>query len=199
VPGEPENRERLPSDFRRGITSRAGCDELTRFMSFDLQPILKGTLLQLRPLREEDWDDLFAVASDPLIWEQHPEPDRYKEEVFRGFFRNAMASGGGMIVLDAKDGRVIGSSRFNAYDPEKSEIEIGWTFLARKYWGGTYNREMKQLMLHHAFQFVRRVNFLVGPQNFRSQKAMEKIGGVLTGSRIDGTGRENLVFAIDRP
>jgi N-acetyltransferase len=166
-------------------------------MSFDLQPILKGTLLGLRPLREEDWDDLFAVASDPLIWAQHPVPDRYKEEVFRRFFREAMESGGGMIVIDAKDGRVIGSSRFHAYDREKSEIEIGWTFLARSYWGGTYNRELKRLMLQHAFQFVRRVNFLVGPQNFRSQKAMEKIGGRRTGLRMDDTGRERVVFAID--
>ena len=168
-------------------------------MSFDLQPTLKGTLLRLRPLRQEDWEELFAVASDPLIWKQHPEPDRYKEEVFRGFFRDAMESGGAMIVLDAKDGRVIGSSRFNAYHPEKNEIEIGWTFLARSYWGGTYNRELKQLMLQHAFQFVGRVNFLVGPQNFRSQKAMEKIGGVRAGSRIDQkTGHVNLIFTIER-
>ena len=169
-------------------------------MTFDLQPTLKGTLLQLRPLREEDWDDLFSVAADPLIWEQHPEPDRFTEKVFCGFFREAMRSGGGLIVTDAQDGRVIGSSRFHAYDPKKSEIEIGWTFLARQYWGGVYNREMKQLMLQHAFQFVRRVNFLVGAQNFRSQKAMEKIGGVRKESRIDPkTGGVNLVFEIRRP
>ena len=167
-------------------------------MSFDLQPTLKGTLLQLRPLREEDREELFAVASDPLIWEQHPEPDRYTEEVFRRFFREAMESGGAMLVLDAKDGRVIGSSRFHGYDPQKSEIEIGWTFLARAYWGGVYNRELKQLMLQHAFQFVRRANFLVGPQNFRSQIAMEKIGGQRAGSRIDANGRESLVFVIKR-
>jgi RimJ/RimL family protein N-acetyltransferase len=169
-------------------------------MTFDLQPTLKGTLFHLRPLRDEDWSDLFAVAADPLIWEQHPEPDRYTEKVFRGFFREAMQSGGALIVIDAQDGRVIGSSRFHAYDPEKSEIEIGWTFLARRYWGGAYNREMKQLMLQHAFQFVRRVNFLVGAQNFRSQKAMEKIGGVRKESRIDPkTGGLNLVFQLEKP
>ena len=169
-------------------------------MPFELQPTLKGELLNLRPLREEDWDDLFAAAADPLIWEQHPEPDRYTEKVFRGFFHDAMASGGALIVTDAQDGRVIGSSRYNAYDPVNSEIEIGWTFLARRYWGGEYNREMKQLMLQHAFQFVRRVLFLVGVQNFRSQKAMEKIGGVRRGSRIDPkNGRENVVFEIENP
>ena len=165
-------------------------------MRFDLQPVLKGELLELRPLRAEDWDDLYAVASDPLIWEQHPSNDRYKEEVFREFFREAMASGGALIAMDAKDGRVIGSSRFHGYNEAKSEIEIGWTFLARSHWGGLYNREMKQLMLGHAFKFVDSVVFLVGPQNLRSQKAMEKIGGVRAGSRPDANGRESFVYQI---
>ncbi|HEX2799273.1 MAG TPA: GNAT family N-acetyltransferase, partial [Thermoanaerobaculia bacterium] len=99
-------------------------------MSFDLQPILEGELLRLRPLRPEDFHDLYAVASDPLIWEQHPNNDRYKEEVFWGFFREALESGGALIAIDSKDGQVIGSSRFHGYDSDKSEIEIGWTFLA---------------------------------------------------------------------
>jgi RimJ/RimL family protein N-acetyltransferase len=165
-------------------------------MSFDLQPNLEGELLRLRPLRPEDFHVLFAVASDPLIWEQHPNSDRYKEDVFKGFFREALESGGALIAIDANDGRVIGSSRFHGYDSEKSEIEIGWTFLARSRWGGIYNREMKQLMLRHAFGFVNSVIFLVGPQNVRSQRAMEKIGGVRAGSRIDGGGRESLVYRI---
>ena len=165
-------------------------------MSFDLQPILRGELLGLRPLRPEDFHDLYAVASDPLIWEQHPSKDRYKEEVFKGFFREALESGGALIALDSKDGQVIGSSRFHGYHKEKSEIEIGWTFLARSYWGGIYNREMKQLMLRHAFQFVNSVIFLVGPQNWRSQRAMEKIGGVRIGSRPDGRGRDSLTYQI---
>ena len=165
-------------------------------MPFDLQPTLKGELLRLRPLRPEDFPVLFAVASDPLIWEQHPVKDRYTEEVFRGFFREAMESGGALIATDARDGQVIGSSRFHGYDSEKSEIEIGWTFLARSHWGGTYNGEMKRLMLRHAFRFVNSVVFLVGPQNMRSQRAMEKIGGVRAGSRRDAAGRETLVYRI---
>lgn len=165
-------------------------------MSFDLQPILEGELLRLRPLRPEDFHELYAVASDPLIWEQHPKNDRYKEEVFRGFFREALESGGALIAIDSKDGQVIGSSRFHEYDSDKSEIEIGWTFLARSHWGGVYNREMKQLMLRHAFRFVKSVIFLVGPQNVRSRRAMEKIGGVRVGSRLDGNGQESLVYRI---
>jgi len=150
-------------------------------MSFDLQPHLKGELIELRPLTPADWDELFAVASDSLIWEQHPDSDRYKEDVFRTFFREALECGGAFVVIDAKSQQIIGSTRFYGYDPEKSEIEIGWTFLARKYWGGRYNAEMKQLLLNHAFQFVESVIFLVGEKNFRSQKAMEKIGATKMG------------------
>jgi N-acetyltransferase len=168
-------------------------------MPFELQPILKGELLDLRPLRGEDFQALYAVASDPLIWEQHPMSDRYKEEVFRDFFREAMESGGALIATDTKNGCVIGSSRFHGYDQARSEVEIGWTFLARAYWGGTYNREMKRLMLGHAFKFVKSAVFLVGARNHRSQKAMEKIGGIRIGVRTDATGRESVVFQITAP
>jgi RimJ/RimL family protein N-acetyltransferase len=168
-------------------------------MSFDLQPILKGALLELRPLRPEDFNELYAVASDPLIWEQHPANDRHKKDVFEIFFREALESGGALIAIDSKNGRVIGSSRFHWYDKEKREIEIGWTFLARSYWGGVYNGEMKQLMLDHAFKFASGVFFLVGPHNLRSQKAVEKIGGVRVGSRLDGSGRESFIYQISRP
>jgi N-acetyltransferase len=165
-------------------------------MPFDLQPILKGELLELRPLRPEDFHDLYSVAADPLIWEQHPNSDRYQEEVFREFFRVALESGGALVAIDSKDGQVIGSSRFHGYDEEKSEIEIGWTFLARSHWGGTYNREMKRLMLRHAFRFVESVIFLIGQENFRSQRAVEKIGGVRVGSRADGRGPDSFIYRI---
>jgi len=168
-------------------------------MPFDLQPVLQGKILRLRPLRPEDFHDLYAVASDPLIWEQHPVKDRYREEVFKEFFREAMESGGALLAIDCKDGQVIGSSRFHGYDEQKSEIEIGWTFLARSHWGGTYNSEMKQLMLRHAFRFVKSVIFLVGPQNLRSQRALEKIGAVRVGSRLDKDDRFSLVYQITAP
>src|SRR5215813_10298664 len=151
-------------------------------MPFDLQPHLKGELIELRPLTPNDWDDLFAVASDWLIWEQHPEPDRYTEEVFRTYFKGALESGGALVIIDRETQRIIGSTRFYGYDPEKSEIEIGWTFLARKYWGGRYNWEMKDLLLAHAFQFVENVVFFVGERNLRSQRAMEKIGAIKVGT-----------------
>ena len=165
-------------------------------MSFDLQPVLKGEIVELRPLQAENFQGLYKVASDPLIWEQHPNNDRYKKEIFKEFFRDALESGGALIAIDCKDRKIIGSSRFYGYDEEKSEIEIGWTFLARSHWGGLYNGEMKQLMLRHAFKFVKSVVFLIGPQNLRSQKAIEKIGGVRNGERLDDTGKESLIYQI---
>ncbi len=164
--------------------------------SFEFQPTLRGKLLELRPLRPDDYRDLYAVASDPLIWEQHPASDRYKDEIFQEFFRKALDSGGAFVAVDRRDGKVIGSSRFHIQDPAESEVEIGWTFLARSHWGGAYNGEMKELMLRHAFRFVDRVVLLVGPQNLRSQKAVEKIGGVRKGSCLNAEGRDSVLFEI---
>ena len=167
-------------------------------MSLDLQPTLEGELVALRPLRADDFEALFAVASDPAIWEQHPERHRYREDRFQIFFREAMESGGALLAADAATGAVIGSSRFYGYDPQASEVEIGWSFLARACWGGRYNAEMKQLMLDHAFSVVDRVVFLVGPDNLRSQHALVKIGAVRVGMRPDHEGRARVLFEVTR-
>ena len=165
-------------------------------MSFDPQPHLLGDLLELRPLRADDFETLYRVAADPLIWEQHPERDRYREKVFRTFFEEALSSGGALVALERAGGRVIGSSRYHGHDPERGVVEIGWSFLARACWGGRYNGEMKRLMLDHAFRSVKRVIFIIGPDNRRSQRAVEKIGGVRAGTMTDDRGRERLVYEI---
>ena len=166
-------------------------------MPFDAQPTLRGPTLRVRPLTPEDFDALFAVARDPLIWEQHPQPDRHRPDAFRQFFDDAMASGAALVV-ETDGGEVFGSSRYHGYDEERSEVEIGWTFLARAFWGETTNRELKTLMLDHAFRSVRRVVFRVGPGNIRSQRAVEKLGARRAGTRQDGSGRTSVVFTLDR-
>jgi len=165
-------------------------------MSFDPQPILTGELVVLRPLCVEDYEALYAVAADPLIWEQHPVKNRYEEASFRAFFEDSLASGGALAIEDRASGEIIGSSRYHGYDEEAQEVEIGWTFLARSFWGGTYNGEVKWLMLEHAFRFVARVVLLVGLENLRSQRAVEKIGGVRVGTRHDAGGRKSHVYQI---
>jgi RimJ/RimL family protein N-acetyltransferase len=166
-------------------------------MPLDRQPVLRGELVELRPLRADDFDALFAVASDPLIWAQHPEPTRCEEPTFRVFFADAMASGGGLLALDRATGQVIGSSRYHGYDPARRVVEIGWSFLARAYWGGRYNGEMKRLMLEHAFRSVDRVIFVIGPENRRSRKAVEKLGGTLAATETV-RGQERVVYELTR-
>ena len=145
----------------------------------DLQPTLIGDRILIRPLVAADWEGLYSVAADPGVWALHPASDRYQEAVFRKFFAGALSSGSAFTILERESGRMLGSSRYYGYEPELHEIEIGWTFLGRYYWGGSYNREIKQLMLAHAFSFVETVVFWVGVENHRSRRAMEKIGGVL--------------------
>jgi len=166
--------------------------------AFELQPHLVGDRIEVRPLRPDDWESLFAVASDPFIWEQHPASNRYREEVFREFFREAVASGGALVVIDRKTQEIIGSSRYFGLDNCEKEIEIGWTFLSRSYWGGAYNRELKRLMLDHAFRFVESVIFKIGATNFRSRRAVEKIGGVLI-KEEDLDSVEPVVYRIKKP
>jgi RimJ/RimL family protein N-acetyltransferase len=171
-------------------------------VEFDLQPTLKGELIEVRPLSPEDFDALFQAASDPLIWDQHPESDRHQRAVFERFFEGAMESGGAFAVIERRSGRIIGSSRYHNLSPAECEVEIGFTFLERAFWGGAYNGELKSLMLQHAFRFVDRVVFVVGPNNLRSQKALRKIGArflkKVPRPARDGSVDQHLVFAITR-
>lgn len=154
----------------------------------NLQPTLTNHLITLRPLVETDFDALYNVASDKLIWEQHPNNDRYQKSVFKEFFAIALASKGAFVIIDNKSNSIIGSSRYYEYNSEKKQLVIGYTFIARSYWGTNYNRTLKELMMNYAFQFVDVIHFHVGKTNFRSLKAMEKLGGEIIGHVVSTTG-----------
>jgi RimJ/RimL family protein N-acetyltransferase len=175
---------------------------MNREARFDLQPTLVGATLSLRPLAAEDFEPLFAAASDPLIWEQHPEPTRYQRKIFEGFFATALASKGALLVSDNASGEAIGSSRYYDWDPGAREVAIGYTFLARSRWGGAANLEMKRLMLDHAFRSARTVWFHIGTANLRSRRALEKIGGKLShvGTKeLNGVWHEFAFYKITVP
>lgn len=146
----------------------------------DLQPTLQGPTLTLRPLQPDDFEALYAAASDPLIWEQNPQPTRYQRDVFRKVFESGIESKGAFAVIDSSSGTIIGTSRYYDWEPNNREVAIGYTFLARAYWGGKTNGEMKKLMLDHIFQYAGTVWFHIGADNWRSRKALERIGGVLS-------------------
>ena len=165
---------------------------------FDPQPTLRGPTLALSPTRQDDWSQLFAVAADPLIWEVHPSSDRWKEQVFREFFADGLASGGMLTARHATSEGVIGSSRFSTAFAEAGEVEIGWTFLSREHWGGATNREMKHLMLTHAFASFATVIFRIGATNVRSRRAVEKIGGRLLDRQADSARPDHVTYAIQR-
>jgi RimJ/RimL family protein N-acetyltransferase len=149
---------------------------------FNLQPeILEDDITKLIPLKESDFEELYKVASDPLIWEQHPMKERYKIEVFRAFFDAAINSKSSILILDKKTNEIIGNTRYYDYDPEKSSIAIGFTFIGRKFWGGLYNKSNKKLLIDYAFQHVDSVLFHIGTDNIRSQKAVSKLGTIKIG------------------
>jgi N-acetyltransferase len=167
-----------------------------------LQPYLHNALVRLEPLRNSDFEELFAVASDPLIWKQHPKPTRYLREEFRTYFVSGLACGGALLVKCACTSAVIGCSRYYDYDAALSQVYVGYTFLACKYWGGEFNSALKQLMLDYAFVHVETVRLDVGITNLRSQTAVERLGAVRTGTSISTTmdtlPRENVNYLLSR-
>ena len=164
-----------------------------------LQPTLVNEFVQIVPLKESDFDELFSVASDELLWEQHPEKERYKKEVFQEFFNVAMASHSAFKIIDVKTGITIGSSRYYEYNETEKTVAIGYTFIDRKYWATPYNRALKNLMINYAFQYVDSILFHVGSTNFRSQKAVEKLGAIRTETLLNNeTGKTNFTFALTK-
>lgn len=144
----------------------------------NLQPQLENELVVLQPLSINDFEELYEVASDPLVWEQHPNKDRYKREVFQNFFNGAMQSKGAFKIIDKITGKTIGSTRFYDFNLEKRFVLIGYTFYGRNYWGTSYNPSVKKLMMDYAFQFVDTIYFHIGANNIRSQKAIERLGAI---------------------
>lgn len=166
-----------------------------------LQQVLTGETLRLTPILPEHWSALMQAASDPQIWLLHPEPERYKPEVFRPVFDGALQSGSAFLICDKTSGEVLGTTRYYDYDADKNEVAIGYTFLVRSRWGGATNTELKQLMLKHAFGQVNRVWFHVGEQNLRSRRAVEKLGAVYTHTEHQspaGIVRATVFYRLDK-
>lgn len=166
-------------------------------VTLDRQPTLASELLLVRPLRRDDFEALWAISSDALLWEQHPAKERAERTGFEQWFADAIASGGALVVVNRDDGEVIGTSRYDRLDEAASDVEIGWTFIARRLWGGPHNAELKRLMLEHAFRSLRSVVFRVHSENLRSRRAVEKLGATLFATEIDPLGRgENVVYRL---
>jgi N-acetyltransferase len=172
-------------------------------MNLDIQPIhLKNEVVKLVPLQESDFDCLYEVASDPLVWEQHPNPNRYQKEVFKKYFEGAILSKGAFIVLDSQTGEVIGCSRFYDFNADTNSIKIGYTFIGINFWGQHFNKNMKSLMINHAFEKLENVLFEIGANNIRSQMAISKIGATKIGEQeieyYGETSKLNYIYQINK-
>ena len=143
----------------------------------NLQPTLKNELVRLRPIKQEDFNQLFQIAKDPLIWEQHPAKNRYQKKIFLNFFNDSIKSLGALIIEEISTNEIIGSTRFKSIENTENAVEIGWSFLSRAKWGGKYNKAFKELMIDYALKHVESVIFYIGVKNTRSQRAVEKLGG----------------------
>ena len=143
---------------------------------FDFQPLLEGKLIRLRPLEKRDFEALHAASSDPMIWEQLPRSERYKMQVSQQFYKESLSLKTTLLIIERKNDEIIGSSRYARFDSHAREVEIGWTFLTRRCWGKGFNSEAKKLMMEHAFNFVDSVFFVAATTNYRSRKAIEKLG-----------------------
>ena len=146
-------------------------------MNFSIQPVLENEKYQLIPLQKGDFELLYEVASDPKVWEQHPNKDRYKREVFENFFKGAIESQGAFKIVEKSTGNFLGSTRFYDFDESENRIFIGYSFYGANSWGKGINPQVKKLMLDYIFQFVDKVHFHIGKENFRSQIALERLGG----------------------
>jgi len=190
----------LPSDSSQH-SIEAGLFDYASVM--DCQPILQDDSVILTPLRSEEFEELLSVSCDPLIWAQHPNPDRWQREVFRTYFDGALVSGGAFMIRNKANGTAIGSTRFYDHDAAASEIKIGYTFFSREYWGRGTNQRVKRLMLEHAFKYVKQVIFHVGANNMRSRIAMERLGAQLIGEEdvayFGEPPKKNVVFRIAAP
>mgnify|MGYP006094253571 CR=1 FL=1 len=169
--------------------------------TFNFQPVLNGENISIRALVESDFDDLYFCASDKKLWEGHPAKDQYKVTEFKKWFKSAIESGATIVIVDKLTNKLIGSSRFYIEDSEPNDISIGYTFIARQYWGGKINYELKKLMLAHAFKYFNTVWFHIAPPNIRSQKATQKIGGVFSheaNSNISGKSEPWMFYQIEK-
>lgn len=147
----------------------------------NIQPVLENERVLLTPLKSDDFETLYKVASDPKIWEQHPNKDRWNREVFATFFEGALQSKGAFKIIDKETGNTIGSTRYYDYNPDENRIFIGYTFYAAECWGTGINSAVKKLMLNYIFDFTDKVNFHIGANNIRSQIAIGRIGAQKTG------------------
>lgn len=170
--------------------------------------ILGGTTVQLLPLEESHFEELYQVASDPLLWTHIPTDCSVREKFDRTVRLALQEREAGrqypFVIFHQPTQRLIGSTRFIDIEPRDRKLEIGFTFIMREYWGTNVNFECKLLLMTFAFETLGaiRVQLKTKDSNIRSRTAIEKIGGkfegILRKDRMQDSGisRNSAYFSI---
>jgi RimJ/RimL family protein N-acetyltransferase len=173
---------------------------------------LKGSHVYLQFLTEGHREVLRPLAKDDRLWEFTKTlllTETYDQQ-FDTYFNEALSLAAkgdqAFVIVTTSDDRVIGMTRAYDLDRRVKKITIGHTWYLPEVWGLAHNKECKLLLLKYIFDELglERVDFKVAGQNIRSQKAVEKIGGIREGTlrryslRNDGTPADTVFFSILR-
>lgn len=179
-------------------------------MDIDI-PQLKGKHVYLEPLSPGHRETIRLLAKDERIWEFNQTlliDDNY-DTMYDAYFNTALdrqAMGGqqSFVIRQVKDDMTIGMTRLYEISPNDKYASIGYTWYIPSVWGKIYNKECKLLLLQYIFETLQfnRAELRATHQNIRSQKAIEKIGGVKEGIlrkhgyRNDGALKDTVIFSI---
>jgi RimJ/RimL family protein N-acetyltransferase len=161
--------------------------------------ILEGRYVRLEPLTLEHAKALSEVGLDEELWRWIPVPVRTPEEM-KAYVQTAVndqAAGTSLpfAQIEKATSRVIGSTRYANIESEHRRVEIGWTWVARRWQRSAINTEAKYLLLRHAFETLgcRRVELKTDSLNERSRAAILRIG-----ARQEGIFRNHMITASGR-
>lgn len=150
--------------------------------------VLEGARARLEPLALDHAPELLESAADPAIWTYLLVPQPTDRAAMEAWIRAALDQQelGHQLpfaIVDRREGRVVGSTRYLDIRPADRALEIGWTWLATESQRTVINTECKYLLLRHAFEVLgcERVQLKTDALNARSRAAIERIGGQFEG------------------
>lgn len=173
-----------------------------------MNPTLENNVVKLTLLDLSNYEHIIPIAKEDRLIEFSPSdistPEKLKEYVqiaVDGFYHKTTIP---FIVFDKAKQKYAGSTRFGMINWKDKVLHIGWTWIGKEFQGTGLNKNMKFLMLRHAFEDMEfeKVEFRIDERNERSRKAVEKIGAALEGIlrsdtvMIDGFRRNTCCYGI---
>ncbi|MFB7305160.1 GNAT family N-acetyltransferase [Heyndrickxia sporothermodurans] len=145
---------------------------------------LSGNGVCLLPMEEIHAKDLYSAGNDPLIWKFTQGYIATLDDA-KSYIQLALSAENTIpfVIYDNKSKKIVGSTRLYNISEYNRSLEIGATWLSPTVWRTHINTESKYLLLKYCFEEMKtiRVQFKADQRNIRSQRAIERIGGVKEG------------------